>query len=206
MTQIKTPDLSLTGSLLVVQYNEMVATAIDLGLTAKEVNRFATNQKGCERTEALHKAIQERAEALRVANEEAAELEARTGRPANTENTPAPAEETTSQGNTAPEDTQEETCERLPDESEEDFMARKAKAKKRVTKTTNKPKTGGGKKVKSTDGSTIREMTEEYNRLVPAAKKAGITWAKHHTSNFESKDKATIATKKLKDAMKKASA
>lgn len=203
MTQIKTPDLTLTGSLLVAQFNEMVMTAIDLGITGyKEVNRFATSAKGQERTQKLHAAIQ--AAAHPSADPEV--VEADTGvHPLDQGDQTHRAEpdETTATGNNAAAETQGDDTERLPDESEEDFMARKAK--KRVTKTANKAK-GGSKKVKSTNGSTIREQTEEYNRLVPAAKKAGIAWAKHHTSNFENLAKAEVAMKKLKDAMKKASA
>lgn len=207
-TEIKSPDLTLTGSLLVVQFNEMVATATDLGLVAKEVNRFATTAKGIERTEALHKAIQARAEVLRIANEEAAELEAHTGKPANRENAPASAEAETPEGNSAEgdDDQPEEGLERLPDETEEAFMARKA-AKKKTAKGKTRTKTAGkktgGARAKSTSGTTIREKTEEYNAMLPAAKKAGVTWAKFHSSNFESQAKADVAMKKLKDAIKK---
>jgi hypothetical protein len=229
-----TPDLTLTGSLLVEQFNMMVETAIDLGLTAfKPVNRFATNTKGVERTEVLHKAILKRAQDLRDAEQEAAEREMASmkrteGRGDETSKEELELEDegeatkraqelnahygnpdnfTNTEGNPAPGT--EETLERLPNESEEEHMARKAaakKARKTRTKATDKPKaSGAGRKVKSTNGTTIREMTEEYNRLVPAARKAGVEWAKHHTSNFESKEKAEKATAKLKDAMKKAS-
>ena len=42
---------------------------------------------------------------------------------------------------------------------------------------------------KGLDASTVthRELTERFNALVPRAKKLGITWARHHTSAFESK-------------------
>jgi hypothetical protein len=208
MTKTQTPDLTLSGSLLVVQFNEMVATATDLGLTAKEVNRFADTATGVKRTEALHKAIQERVTALKIANEEAAELAKHTGRPANTDtSTESVVEASTSEGNSAPEDQSEEATERLPDETEEAFMARKA-AKKTSARGKTRTKTAGralgGKRVKSTGGTTIREKTEQYNSLVPAAHKKGVTWAKRHTSNFESQEKADIALKKLQDAMKKA--
>lgn len=226
------PDLTLTGSLLVAQYNEMVATAIDLGMRAAEVNRFATNAKGVERTEVLHKNIQVRAQALRDADAEAAERAARIdsaiadAREANTTEAKGEASPRemleqaehaheaatqavveTTQGNSAPET--EETLERLPNESEEDYMARKAAKKtargKTRTKATDKPKAeakAGPRR--SVAGTTIREKTEEYNRLVPAARKAGIEWAKHHTSNFESQEKADKQIARLKDAMKKA--
>jgi hypothetical protein len=36
---------------------------------------------------------------------------------------------------------------------------------------------------------THPQLTERFNALVPAARKAGIGWAKHHTSAFI--DKAT---------------
>lgn len=221
MTNIKTPDLTLTGSLLVAQYNEMCATAADLGLTAKEVNRFSDAQTGAKRTEALHQAIQKRAQALKDADEEARALEKATGRAANTEaeamsrlvdaQTKMSEDQSRNEDitdNSAGEEAEEELT-RLPDETEEDYMARKAaakkaRAKKTPTKTTHKPKTGGTR-AKSQDGTTIREMTEAYNEMVPAARKAGVAWAKHHTSNFESKEKAQKQIDRLKDAMKTAS-
>lgn len=220
----KGPDLTLTGSLLVVQFNEMVATATDLGLVAKEVNRFKDNASGVKRTEALHIAIQ--AEITRKAATETEDLKIAEGIGANTEGRPAETPEEVhpldqgNQSHRAPEGTNrksidpeasapgqpesEEATERLPDETEEAHMARKAKAKKSATK---KKSTGGGKKVKSTDGSTIREMTDEYNQIVKgmsAALKKEVTFAKHHTSNFETKDKAKAQLKKLRDAIKKA--
>lgn len=198
-TVTTTPDLTLTGSLLVAQYNEMVATAIDLGIPGvREVNRFATNSAGVQRTEKLHATIQN----FLTAETEVKELEAHKAKVAAAD-TPETSGETTSQGNPAPEDTDQE-AERLPGETEEAYMARKAKKKAAGKKAAAPRKSGGAVKAKSTNGTTIREKTEEYNRLVPAARKAGVTWAKHHTSNFESQDKADVALKKLKDAMKKA--
>ena len=82
--------------------------------------------------------------------------------------------------------------------------AKKGAAKKRVTKTT-RAKSTNTPRVKSTNGTTIREKTEEYNTLVPQAKKLGLEWPKHHTSYFESQDKADKALERLRKAMKEAS-
>lgn len=217
MTNVtKTPDLTLTGSLLVVQYNEMVATAIDLGLDGvREVNRFKDNATGVARTEKLHSTIQARVASNKAADEDKGPevghlVETNPGEFSTTTGSEgaAPAaheanavEDTSSQGNTAPETTEEELTQ-LPDETEEAFMARKA-AKKSAKKAPKK----GAVKAKSTNGSTIREMTEEYNAIVKGmtkAQKEAAPYAKHHTSNFESKDKAAVQLKKLKDAIKKA--
>jgi hypothetical protein len=34
---------------------------------------------------------------------------------------------------------------------------------------------------------THPQLTETFNKLVPVANKRGITWAKHHTSAFETR-------------------
>lgn len=210
-TQIKTsPDYTLTGSLLVVQYNEMVVTATDLGITGvKEVNRFATNQKGIERTEKLHAQIT----AAAHPSQDPAEVEADTGvhpldqgdqshvadDTVNHATTSAVAEETTTEASAPAETQDEEATERLPDETEEAYMARKA-AKKKVA-----PKKKGG--ARNTEGPTIKSLTEEYNEIVrkmTKAQKEAAPFAKHHTSMFESKDKANIQLKKLRAAIAKA--
>lgn len=208
MTTVKSPDLNLAGSLLVVQFNEMVATAIDIGLEGyKEVNRFKDNATGIARTEKLHAAIQARVEALRAADAEAAELEAHTGRPANTAS-PETSGETTAPASVDAEPSDEEAVSRLPGETEEAFMARKKATKKTKTKTAaKKAGNGNGARTKSTNGTTIREMTDEYNAIVAKmtkAQKEAAPFAKHHTSQFESKDKAKVQLDKLKKAIAKA--
>jgi hypothetical protein len=36
-------------------------------------------------------------------------------------------------------------------------------------------------------GTTHRELTERFNALIPRANKLGVTWARTHTSAFETK-------------------
>lgn len=202
MTTTKSPDLTLTGSLLVVQYNEMVATAIDLGLKGiREVNRFADNKAGVARTEKLHSTIQARIASNKAADGPEVGHEVKDTAGTVTGSNTAPEAETTPEGDPAP-DNQDEELTQLPDESEEAFMARKAAKKAKKTA----PKKGGAR-AKSTAGGTIREMTEEYNSIVKGmtkAQKEAAPFAKHHTSNFESKDKAAVQLSKLKKAIAKA--
>jgi hypothetical protein len=44
---------------------------------------------------------------------------------------------------------------------------------------------------------THPQLTEAFNALVPAAKKAGITWAKVHTSAFITKEMGVKQIKRL---------
>lgn len=244
MTNNSTPDFTLTGSLLVAQYNEMVATATDLGLEGfKEINRFATSAKGVERTQKLHEAIQ--AHLASTSNDDASSEVTHSEEPVNEETLAEAIEETMAadaadavtdpeaveaaegthpwdqgdQSHKAPAEvnhagipavaeTETEELTQLPDETEEAFMARKAakktKAKAPAKKTGTK---GGGTKPRSTNGTTIRERTEEYNEIVrkmTKAQKEAAPWAKHHTSNFESQTKADAAFDRLKAALKNA--
>lgn len=45
---------------------------------------------------------------------------------------------------------------------------------------------------------SIRQLTEEFNRLVPEARALGIAWAKHHNSAFERKDVAVRQVERLR--------
>ena len=105
----------------------------------------------------------------------------------------APAEETAPAA-AGPEDNAASE-EQTPADESEDEMAKRKKAA-----------TGGKKKGKarSTGGTTIRELTEEFNRIVAKmnkGQKEAAPWAKHHTSLFESKDKAKVQLAKLKKAI-----
>lgn len=218
---------TMTNSELVSTHNEMVLTATDLGLTdpfVRTVNRFSDQKAGVARCTKLHSAIQARlagmqAEERREAKEPAAEVPAvadtsisagiataltseELDEVENLPETTPPA--TPAEDNAAPAAQTGEAPSAEPTNEGDDDMAKKAKAAKAKTPKAAAARKAPPPRTKSTDGSTIREMTEEYNALVPAAKKAGVAWAKHHTSNFESKDKAGVALKKLRDAMKKA--
>jgi hypothetical protein len=51
---------------------------------------------------------------------------------------------------------------------------------------------------------THPQLTEHFNALVPAAKKAGIKWAKVHTSAFISKEGGVAQIKKLEAELRNA--
>jgi hypothetical protein len=74
--------------------------------------------------------------------------------------------------------------------------ADKPKRGAKVAKDTTK--NGGGKK--RGDGPTLRELTDQFNALVPEAVKKGIK-VKHHTSLFESKVAAERMLGQLKEKM-----
>ncbi len=183
----------LKGPELVKTYNEMLALAVKHAVPgfkdARQVTRFADAAAGIKRCEKLQ-------EALRAAGTPANEPEETVKETVQT-TFPETSEEETHQ-------TEEDAEARLPGETEEEYMARKAKAKKKVAGATKK---GGAGKARSTGGTTIREMTEEYNAIVKGmtkAQKEAAPFAKHHTSMFESKEKAGIQLSKLKKAIAKA--
>lgn len=232
----------LKGAALVELHNEMVLTAIDLGLDAKPTKRFADTRAGVERVGKLHVAIrakmdsaprkvdlydaknqlthkdlalEEAAAKMGVAPDELSGFISRDGyclvdNPEvltavwagtpfiNNTSTPAadaPAE-TTSEA-TATEDT---TVEAQTSQTEEnDDMARKAKAKKAKKATATRKASGP----RNTSGPTLKELTDQYNKLVPAGKKAGVKCF-IHTSLFESKEKAKKQIAKLEKQIKDA--
>lgn len=183
----------LTGPKLVAAYNEMLGQAVQAGVPgfkdARQVTRFATTEAGINRCEKLQ-------EALRAH-----------GTPATVPAEVAPVAAVTTFPETSVEDTnhtEDEDAEAIqPGETEEAYMARKAKKK-----VAGAAKKGAGKgKARSTGGTTIREMTEEYNAIVAKmtkAQKEAAPFAKHHTSHFESKEKASTQLTKLKKAIAKA--
>lgn len=196
--QTQKPDFAaMTGPALVAQYNEMVLTAVDLGLgyMYTTTKRFGDRGAGIMRCEKLHKDITE-ALAKRAApgpqtvSEHTIKLSELKGGEhlaeavaAATEN-PAPAGETAAPAAS--------TAETANSESEDEMGKRRQKA------TAGRKGSGRGK---STSGGTIREMTEEYNSIVKglsAAVKKENPWAKHHTSNFESVEKAKKQLARLK--------
>jgi hypothetical protein len=61
-----------------------------------------------------------------------------------------------------------------------------------------KPKASPAKKVKRNGGPTIHALTEEFNRLAEGAQRLGITWAKHHTSDFGTRAAAEQQLARLK--------
>jgi hypothetical protein len=88
------------------------------------------------------------------------------------------------------------TSETLTEETE-DMARRKAAGRKPAREATRRRVSGNGH-------ATIKELTEEYNSLVPAAKRAGITWARHHTSLFGSLAAGATQVQRLKKAISSA--
>lgn len=191
MTKIEKPDFqAMTGPALVQTYNEMVVTSNDLGIPGfSTTKRFASTQVGVARAEKLHNEI-----VAKLAERAATANPAPAGEFFDRKTDAAPATaETTTTATAAVEPTEEEgdTDGPLPGESEDDMAKRKAAKKAK-----------GGRK--TAGGDTIKSRTEAYNALVPAAKRAGVKWAKHHTSLFESHASAEKATKRLEKAIKDA--
>jgi hypothetical protein len=48
---------------------------------------------------------------------------------------------------------------------------------------------------------THRELTERFNALVPRVNKLGVTWARHHTSPFETKAQGARMLARLEAAI-----
>lgn len=165
---------TMTGPQLVDAYNSMVATWYDLrgDNTFGTIKRFANTTVGRERCEKLHAAIQaKRGDETGTVRAEPAQA------PVQPDAAPVPiaADETAGAAETA-----------AAPESEEDMAKRKTRKAPR--------RNGNG-------GPTIREMTEEYNSLVPRASKAGVTWARHHTSLFGSLEAGKAQLNRLKKAI-----
>lgn len=164
---------NLNGPQLVQLHSDMlhVWQLNDGDNTYGTVKRFATPEKGRERVIKFNQAIQDK---IGVAAED----------------TPAAAEETTAPGNNATAETTPAAEEQIPaNESEEEM----AKRKKAAAKKPGKPR--------QTDGTTIRELTDEYNKLVAgmgAKAKEAAPYARHHKSLFESKVKAEKQLKRLR--------
>lgn len=193
-----------TGPQLVEMYNEMLATWMDLGgdNTFGTVKRFSTAEVGRTRCAKLHAAITEKrgseetrdlrppflaAKELPPGDVEAVNEAAREGTPVTPEAAPAGSSSGVSDISWS-----EMTGADL--KSEDDDMAKKRKAGRKPARKASA--------ARRTEGPTLKDYTAEYNALVPAAKKAGVTFAKVHTSLFESKDKAVAQLDRLKKAIK----
>lgn len=197
MTQINFE--AMNGPELVNLYNDLVKQGETYGITWNTTTkRFADRASAEKRITKLMAEIKTKQDEGTV-HVAVPEVTQNTLQPAPAGNTDtqaastAPAEETAPaaagpENNTASE-------EQTPADESEDDMAKRKKAA-----------TGGKKKGKarSTGGTTIRELTEEFNRIVAKmnkVQKEAAPWAKHHTSLFESKDKAKVQMAKLKKAI-----
>lgn len=192
---------ALTGPQLVEAYNEMVLTAVDLGVqTAQPVKRFSGVDAGRARCAKMHAMITDlRADAARDLRPAAL----RDAEPSKTDPVAIPPatdplhEEAVNEAARVGTPNQEPAGSAVESEDE---MAKKRKAGRKPARA------GAAKGVakKRAEGPSLASFREEYNSLVPAAKKAGITWAKHHTSEFESKTKGAAQVERLKKAIKDA--
>lgn len=196
------PDFgTLTGPQLVEAYNEMVLTALDLGVqTAQPVKRFSGVDAGRARCARMHAMITDlRADAARDLRSTAQ----RAAEPSKTDPVAIPPandplhEEAVNAAARAGAPNQEPTGSAVESEDE---MAKKRKAGRKPAR----KGAAGGAARKRAEGPTLSSYREEYNALVPAAKKAGIKWAKHHTSEFESKVKGAAQVARLQKAIKDA--
>jgi len=206
-TQTIKPDFqSMKGPELVTVYNEMVLTLIDLGdNTNAQVKRFADLNAGRRRCETLHAAIaralyKQSENAHTTATQSLVDLE--NSKTSDNANPPAPAGETGGGSAPKPEDVSdiswnEMTGADLSNQSE-DEMKRRQKA------TAGRKGKGIRARTRSTNGTTIRELTEQFNSIVAKlnkGQKEAAPWAKHHTSMFESKEKAKKQLTRLKKAV-----
>jgi hypothetical protein len=224
------PDFStLTGPALVEAYNEMILTATDLGMPAevwRTVKRFSGLDAGRTRCEKLHRAIsQVREQDAAAPNEDRPRT---SPKPEEMADTRAAATEVSADANrdlrplhlvtatelktnaaahevaNPPDAPPAESGDNVSDISmsemtgadlSEDDMAKKRKA---AAKAARKTARANG------SGETLASYTEAWNALVPRAVKAGIKGVKHHSSDFESYDKAKARVKWLEGAIAKA--
>lgn len=172
---------NMTGQQLVDAYNEMVATWVDLGgdNTFGTVKRFPTVPVGQARCERLHSAIQEKRGTVGQP-EAAAPVQPAAEAPE------APAEPA---AEAAAVEAPAEPAPEAAGEEDDEMAKRKAKAKAKA----GAPKRNGG--------PTVKGLTDEYNSLVGTAKRAGIKWAKHHTSLFGSLVHGKAQVDRLKKAI-----
>jgi hypothetical protein len=203
----KTYDFSqMTGPQLVEAYNEMCATATDLGVqTAQPVKRFSGLDAGRTRCEKMHALVQELAAARSApadasrpqgvapaAGEPLAPAAEPDLRPSNLRHSDQPdAPPASGASDVTDISWNEMTGGDLSDG--DDDMAKKAKAKK-----------AGKPRAKKGDGEGLASYTKRWNDLVPKAVKAGIKGVKHHTSDFESYEKAKARVAWLEKAISKA--
>jgi hypothetical protein len=199
----------MTGPALVAMYNNLVEQCEALGITWNtKTKRFADRASAEKRINKLTAEVETKKAEMtaQVPTTSQNTLQAAPmfnsgpggpvrGGDNDTPAADAPAEET-APATAGAEDNQVQEEQPPADESEEDMAKRKKAAAKK-----------GGKKgvARSTSGTTIREMTDEFNAIVAKMNKGqkdAAPWARHHSSNFESKDAAKKQLDRLKKAIK----
>jgi hypothetical protein len=195
---------------LINKFNDLVGQARGLGLTRyRTVKRFRPADSGLTRIAEIENDIR----TAQAAPVECDDAVATTGAEAPVVE---PAVETEQAATVEADAAVEE-----PMQTESETMAKTAKTKKVAAPKVAKapkvkkaaaPKADKAKAVKEpakrgrppTNGVTIAAKTQEYNDLVPAAKKKGVSWAKVHTSFFGSHVAADAQLKRIQDAIKTA--
>jgi hypothetical protein len=186
---------------LLNQYNDLVSQANALGLNRyRTVQRFRPADSGPARIAQIESDIRAaQASEAAVTSEEAA--------------TPVVVVEEAAAAMVDPaEATAEEVAVVEAIQPESDTMAKSAAVKTAKTKAPKAPKVDKTKATKEasakrgrppTNGVTIAVKTDEFNKKVPALKKAGETWAKVHTSYFGSHTAADAQNKRADEALKR---
>jgi hypothetical protein len=77
----------------------------------------------------------------------------------------------------------------------------KTPVKAKAARTRARPKLTDVSTTVSIDKLTHSQLTERFNALVPQASNLGITWARHHTSAFETKKAGVRMVAKLEEAI-----
>jgi arylsulfatase A-like enzyme len=204
---------------LINNYNDLVDQARSLGVTGyRTVKRFRPANSGPTRIAEIENDIR----AAQAAPAERDDAAATTGAEASVVE---PAVESEQAATVEAEAAVEE-----PMQTESETMAKTAKTKTAAPKAAKAPKKAAAPKAAKapkkaaapkankakavkepakrgrppTNGVTIAAKTQEYNELVPAAKKKGVSWAKVHTSFFGSHVAADAQLKRIQDAIKAA--
>lgn len=88
----------------------------------------------------------------------------------------------------------------IPPEEETDMAKRKAKAKAAKVANGN-GEAKRGRPARTEGEPTLKQLTEQYNALVPRAEKKGLKGVKVHTSAFGSRDGAVRQIAKLREQL-----
>src|SRR5262245_17268714 len=168
----------LSNAQLVSHWNERVKYAESIGLTGhKPINsKFKDTPTALKRIAALESDIRAREASNRAVDKEEKATPVAPSAPVASE----PAGEQPSPQATTTED--------------DDMAKRKGKADK---KTRQKAASQRTRAPRANGDASIADKTEEFNGLVARANKAGITWARHHSSLFGSHEAADKMLKKL---------
>lgn len=185
---------TLTGSEQVREFNRMVSEGAVLGLEGlRKVYRFKDHSSGARRCEALASQLRARAASNAVADAQEKDVRPRFSQTGGAAGLVDAAQRASSAEQTQPDAAPAQTAADqeattasdagAPTTEETDEMAAKRKAGR-------KPAQASAQGRKRGEGPTLATYTEQWNALVPRAVKKGIKGVKHHSSHFESLEKA----------------